>query len=599
VSRPYIVVAGLKGLAEKIGPTGYFEKVLEAGDCAELIALVSGSEVSNKGVRDILFVFADNLTQGNTSYDVSAITRTLTDNQYSCMLVMVTAGGAELARRNPKVVALSTPLKLNDFLFSISSQFGFDVRPVEGGGEPFSPERLEAPKGPGIKEPNRDWAPPGVKGTNDHGWNDPSNTPVKTEPVQEPQNNWAPPGQAEPRKEPSGWEVPKEGPSTEPEKTDAWQAPVERGGGGWNAPNEPVEEPSSWNPPQTSQGSQPNAENWNATPAWSNQYAQNQQNQGWGEQQNQGWGNPNMGQNGPVMRPGTYHAVPQAGGRRGFVMAVSVSKGGTGKSSLTLNLGAFLGMRMRSQGKTVCVVDANFQQADAGKYLDVYSPNIFTIANDPKLLRSDRIFEGLVHKPEYNMSVLLGPATPDEGNPMKVNDRLYTEIVELLREHYDYIIIDTPVAEKYHDLFQKFVLPTADFIIVPVAPNFATLHNADNWLRSSVTAPKHSGGAEFDPNAVGIVLNRAEENIGCSEADVRHTLSSWRFLGSVPETSEWKAANNRNELVAPKNYAELSHAFAEVLYGATNEPILLENYNAPAAKKKGVSGLLGRFNRGG
>jgi MinD-like ATPase involved in chromosome partitioning or flagellar assembly len=297
-----------------------------------------------------------------------------------------------------------------------------------------------------------------------------------------------------------------------------------------------------------------------------------------------------------VSREGAYVAVPQNAPRRGHVITIAVSKGGTGKSSLTLNLGAFLGMRLRMLGKTVCVIDANFQQADAGKYLDCYTPNINTIANNPALLTRERILEGLVHKPEYNLSVMLGPATPDEGNPLNVDAELYGEILELLRHHFDYILIDTPVAEKFHDIFSKFALPKANYIVVPVAPNYPTLHNTDNWLRSAVVLPRHAGGPGIDPSQIGIVLNRAEDGIGCSEADVRATMARWQFLASIPETKEWKLANNRNELVAPKAYAELNQAFATVLYAATGETVLVSNIEVPE-EKRGVKALLERLGR--
>jgi MinD-like ATPase involved in chromosome partitioning or flagellar assembly len=265
---------------------------------------------------------------------------------------------------------------------------------------------------------------------------------------------------------------------------------------------------------------------------------------------------------------------------------------------MTLNLAAFLGMRLRAQGKTVVVVDANYQQADSGKYLDTYTPNINTIVNNPALLTKERILEALVHKPEYNLSVLLGPATPDEGNPLAISARLYNEILDLLLAHYDYVFIDTPVAEKFHEMFSDFALSRADYLIVPVAPNYTTLHNADNWLRAAVVAPRVDGGAAMDPNRVGIVLNRAEDGIGCSESDVRQTMASWHFLGAIPETKEWKAANNQNELVAPKNYAELSQAFAEVLHASTGEPVLLENLGLVQDKSGGLGGKFkGMFRR--
>lgn len=269
------------------------------------------------------------------------------------------------------------------------------------------------------------------------------------------------------------------------------------------------------------------------------------------------------------------------------MITTAVSKGGTGKSSLTLNLAAFLGMRLRAQGKTVAIVDSNYQQADTGKYLDVFRPNITKLASDPSLMERSRIKEVLVHKPELNLSALLGPATPDEANPYSIDAKLYFDAVTLLKEHYDYILIDTPVAEKFHDLFQNFALPIADFIVVPVAPSFQTLHNADNWIRAAVVAPKHDNGAGIDPSRLGVILNRAEDGVGCTEDDVRRTMAEWNFIGSVPETVEWKAANNNFEIIAKDNYIELNNAFSQVLYAATGEEVLRESF-VPTVERKPI-----------
>lgn len=274
------------------------------------------------------------------------------------------------------------------------------------------------------------------------------------------------------------------------------------------------------------------------------------------------------------------------------MITVTAPKGGTGKSSLTLNLAAYLGLRLRAEHKTVCVLDTNFQQADTGKYLNVYSPNITNIVKDPSALSADRIGEFLVHRQDLNISALLGPALPGDANPVYINARLYGAVLEVLRELYDYILIDTPVAEKYHSIFQEFALPKADFVLVPVAPNIPTLMNADLWLRE-ITGPKHAGGLAIEAERIGILLNRYEEGIECSEEEVIKELASWRYIGNIPETKEWKACNNRNELVATRNFSELNEAFARALYVATGEQALAADmHHLPPTRAGVVSRLL-------
>ena len=281
-------------------------------------------------------------------------------------------------------------------------------------------------------------------------------------------------------------------------------------------------------------------------------------------------GSPFAAGGAPVARVGAPEADRPP--RRGYVITITSPKGGTGKSSMSLNLATYLGLRTQGQ-RTVALIDANVQQADAGKYLGAWQPNIEDLGKDASAIHPDRINNHLLHKRELNLSVLLGPMSPDVAHPVYYNGKKYAQILEAMRPNFDYIIVDTPVAEYYHDMFREFALPCADFVLVTLAPNYTTLMNTDAWLRQ-VCAPRQSGGMGLDPNQVGVVLNRAEEEIGFSELEVQRDLNEWRYLGAIPETKEWKKANNESKLVATMNYAELNEAFSNILFQATGDDLL-------------------------
>ena len=626
---PFIVVGGAPALADALRASAVFPQVDHVAGTRELLAAITSPHMQSLQVSDVVFIFADTLHEDDPNLPLSEIVRRLTGAQYQAIVVATTPKGAELQQQNPKAGLLSLPLRLNEVLFAIGT-FGYNLDPVETGyaeialsapasgaaamtGTPASPFGGPGPAGqtPPAPVANTGWTapptePPDAPSAPAAGssWASPDTQSAPLTPPPAPQPQAPAPPAAAPTMAPSAGWAPA---VAEPAAAIPFQPPAPTATQGAPAtlappifapptgaqspfvaepatapPTPPVAPPSSFAPPPSSFA--PPAQVAPQDP-WATQPPAAT---GWQPQPMAGV-SPRGGGPNP-----SYGASP----RRGYVITIAVSKGGVGKSSMTLNLAAFLGMRLRAQGKTVCVIDANYQQADSGKYLDTYTPNINTVVNNPSLLTKDRILEALVHRPEYNLSVLLGPATPDEGNPLAISARLYNEILDLIKAHYDYVLIDTPVAEKFHEMFSDFALPRADYVVVPVAPNFTTLHNADNWLRAAVVAPRNLGGAGLDPNRVGIVLNRAEDGIGCSEEDVRQTMASWHFLGAIPETKEWKACNNRNELVAPRNYAELSQAFAEVLHAATGEPVLIENFNLTAGKQKGLGGKIkGMFRR--
>lgn len=571
---PLLIAAGLPELAREAEASGAFNGVTTSESVGGLIRVfktVKGSGPAGKVLpRDVVMVIADSLYEDEPQVPLTEMLRKLTGAGYHVIIVSTTARGADLQRQFPKSGLLPVPVRANDLLYAVGA-FGFKLSPVQ---KSAGAEQANSNQGSPVTSPAAGgWGSPRSAGAGGGTANAPAASPVVDNRTIEPRTPTQPaPRSAEnavarPIVPGSGWgsaggaetSVPAVRQPVAPTNFQPATAPVQ-----------PGVQPGSQPAQRSGRPALLPLEGSTATPG--------------------GWSGPR----GPVARQDAYPASPALAARRGFVITVASAKGGVGKSSLTLNLGAFLGMRLRSLGKTVCVIDSSFQQADAGKYLDVFKPNINTIANDPSYMTRERILQGLVTKPEYNLSVLLGPATPDEGNPLNINSMLYSEILDLLRFHFDYLIIDTPVAEKYHDIFTNFALKRADYIVVPVAPSFPTLHNNDNWLQHSVTLPRHAGGAGLDPSQIGIVLNREEEGIGCSIDDVRMTMARWNFLGSIPETKEWKLANNRNELVAPKNYAELNQAFATVLYAATGEPALMHNVEPPQ-RRGGIAGLIERF----
>jgi cellulose biosynthesis protein BcsQ len=304
------------------------------------------------------------------------------------------------------------------------------------------------------------------------------------------------------------------------------------------------------------------------------------------------------GQPGPIgRRVGTYQDFAPSGPsarRRGYVITIASPKGGTGKSSLSANLAVYLGLSLRGTGKRVCLIDANFQQADTGKLLNVYFPNITQILKEEGSMVPERIEQYMVERPNLNTSFLLGPATPRDGSPVFFNSRLYLQVLEVLKQNFDYILIDTPVAELYHDILRGFALPAADYIVAPITPAIHTLMNAEGWLRS-ITQPRHQGGDEIDPEKIGIVLNQAQDGVDCDEEQVRRDLFAWRFIGSVPMTTEWLRSINNNEFVATKNIPVINEAFANILFAATREELLLRGMATGEESTK--KGLLGKLRR--
>lgn len=592
-----LVVTGAPGLAEQLRRTGRFTTVLEAattGGLRDLIAQGTLGAAADKATT--VFMFADNTPCDTPETPLPRLVQKLTSTGWKVLVVAATPAAAETIATNPAAGLLEGPFSVNGALAALAAM-GVRLEPVESGFEHFDLFNVPAPAQAADAAGAHGDAP------QDGGWLTVSASPAQQQSAQSApsQNASAATGSV------AAW-----GQSLDAQRVDAQPAAPQAASAPWGQP-QAAGSPSVL---ATSQSAGGGTSSWLQTatgtaapPESTSPFPTLGAPAGGATQLPSlnaslpalGAALPGLdgavGQ--PAARVGSYGPQHQlAAARRGHVIVVTAPKGGTGKSSLSLNLTAYLGLRMRAHGKTVCIIDTNFQQADAGKYLNVYTPNITDLYKDQAAMTRERIRTKMVHRDELGFSALLGPARSREANPQWINARLYNQILPLLKEHYDYIIVDTPVAELYHDIHRDFALPNADFILVPITPNLPTLMNADRWLYE-ICQPTHvAGGSGVDRNKVGIVLNRAKDTVGLSFEEIQTELSQWRIVGVIPDTDEWQRANNENSLVATRNYRELNDAFSQVLHAATGEPSLLEGVTAIAVEPDGLLGRLkARFSR--
>lgn len=564
-----VVVGGAGALADALAASGAVDTVHRVDTTSALRTLIA-TTLKEVPKDQLVFLFADNMTV-DIPPPLDTLIQKLTGLNYRVVILELTPRARDLVAKYPAAARLNGPFTVNVVLGALEAMGAGSFSPVPGGDDPLS------------LSPFAPVAPAPV----------PSGAPAFGPP---PGEFGPPPGAApepSPPPSPPPWAVPSVPDTKAPTRSTA--SPWETSGGefdvpgaqpatGWPAPaGDPVladpfatpRRPALIDPP-AAQFAQPQA------PAGTLDFAVPPVP---AELRAPGFGLPPGASGGPPPRPpmaGAPLFAAQPRRRRGMAIAVAVPKGGAGKTTVSLNLGCYLGLTTRTQDRRVVLVDVNFQQADISKYLGVWSPTVIDLMRDPSGLSVERITNYLIARPDLGVSLLLGPASISEADPTYINGALYTAILHILRQLFDYIVIDTPVAEKYHDIFADFVLPQADALIVPVNPNYPTLMNTELWLRN-ITSPQHAGGEGFDPQKAFVVLNQARTDVGCNEDQVKHELAQWQFIGSIPDTAAWKKACNEFEIIANKNFSELNYSFAQILYAVTHEQTLLETARPPAA----------------
>src|SRR5713101_7968526 len=142
------------------------------------------------------------------------------------------------------------------------------------------------------------------------------------------------------------------------------------------------------------------------------------------------------------------------------VVSFSIFKGGTGKTTTTVNTAAAL----VNKGKRVLVVDLD-QQASATRYLGLEpdtSPNLYEVFMGTKPAQL------AIRHTKFNIDVLASHVllaaieeALEPGDEFKL-----TEILNPLKPSYDYILIDTPPGKA---MLAFNGLAAADLIIIPAS----------------------------------------------------------------------------------------------------------------------------------
>ncbi|TCK99433.1 pilus assembly protein CpaE [Shimia isoporae] len=128
--------------------------------------------------------------------------------------------------------------------------------------------------------------------------------------------------------------------------------------------------------------------------------------------------------------------------REGVVIAVHGLAGGTGATTLAVNLGWELANIDKKKSPSVCLLDFDLQFGTVSTYLDL--PRIeavFELITDTDSMDSDSFGQAL-QTYEDKLHVLTAPADVIPMDLISPED--VERIIDMARQHYDYVIIDMP-----------------------------------------------------------------------------------------------------------------------------------------------------------
>jgi pilus assembly protein CpaE len=228
--------------------------------------------------------------------------------------------------------------------------------------------------------------------------------------------------------------------------------------------------------------------------------------------------------------------------RRGKVFSVVNSKGGSGATTIAVNLA----LALQSAHGSVALVDI----APLGHTaLHMNLKPLFTVADAIRNLhRMDAsLLESFMTRHESGLQVLAGPSTPVLVEPSTVE---FAKLFDMLVNHYRYVVVD---ASTRLDGTTRLVSNMAEAVLLVAHADVASL-----WSATRVQQYLSETG---NRERVKLVLNRFRKIAGFSETDAE-TAAGVKLLWKIP--NQYFAVSTAVDRGIPplnQNHTEVARAF--------------------------------------
>jgi pilus assembly protein CpaE len=214
---------------------------------------------------------------------------------------------------------------------------------------------------------------------------------------------------------------------------------------------------------------------------------------------------------------------------RGKVLVVFSAKGGCGKTTLSVNLAHALARNTESR---VALLDFDLQFGDVAVALQIEPKKTISDAISMQTNIDELGIKSLMVNQEKNLDILLAPTNPTDIE--FITTELIDNLIESLRNSYDYIVVDTPPAftdvilRVFDQADRCFLLTTLD---MPAIKNLKLVISTLEALNINKTK------LEF-------VLNRSDLKAGLSLRELEEMVGE-KFSVMIPSNNEVSASTNR------------------------------------------------------
>ncbi|NLZ29802.1 MAG: P-loop NTPase [Methanomicrobiales archaeon] len=232
--------------------------------------------------------------------------------------------------------------------------------------------------------------------------------------------------------------------------------------------------------------------------------------------------------------------------------AIASGKGGTGKTTITTNLGTALAQH----GRETCIIDVDMGMANIGLILGLAETPITlheVLAGKAEI--QDAIYEG-----PYGLKVVPGGLSLQEFQNADM-DRLKDVVLDLT-SRCDFLLLDAPAGISADAILP---LTVADEVILVVNPEISSLVDALKIKILAETVGSTVGGA---------ILNRATlESANTGRREIEETLGV-QVIDTIPEDANIRrAAAARTPVVVKYPDSRSSKAFRRIAAAMAGFPV--------------------------
>lgn len=227
----------------------------------------------------------------------------------------------------------------------------------------------------------------------------------------------------------------------------------------------------------------------------------------------------------------------------GRVLAVTSSKGGSGKSTVAMTLATYLAHasensyreKLEKRPLKIIVLDLDVRDGQIGFLTGNFKPTVLEIRL--KGISHQSLDSTIIHSPRLKIDMLLAPKRPRAAEETPAE--FYLDLIRLLKTRYDYVILDTSV--NYLDpLLEKVAYPIADQIVFVTDIVVNSVFSMTRWVQE-VTRPKEQQGMGIPKNKIGVVVNKSMTNVAMDANKIKQGAVGLRILSIIPNNAKLMA----------------------------------------------------------